>query len=238
MGRYLSAVCALLLAPAMALLALSAPPGSLTGKVISIADGDTLTVLVGKESIRIRLEGIDAPESKQAFGNKAKQHLQSLVGTKEATVHPTGKDKYGRTLGEVFVDGVSLNQKMVEDGFAWHYKQYSTDAKLAKAESAAKSKKLGLWADPNPLAPWEFRKRQKQPADEVETQSTVPKKASSIAQPSNLKEAQPKQSSGAVYWLNTSSGVRHNEGCQYFMKTTRGRECSKDEGRPCGMCGG
>lgn len=142
-------------------LAANKPTMTLAGKVVSIADGDTLTVLAEKTQHRIRLEGIDAPESSQAFGQKAKQALGELVFGKEVKVEWKERDRYERIIGKILYEGRWINKEMVVDGWAWHYKQYSKDKELADAEASAKVAKKGLWADPNPVPPWEYRKTAK-----------------------------------------------------------------------------
>jgi micrococcal nuclease len=130
--------------------------GELQGRVIHITDGDTLSILSGKETIKIRLEGIDAPETRQAFGSKATAALKQLVAAKNVVIHTTGRDQYQRTLGTVFLSGMNVNAKLVADGWAWRYK-YSNDQNLARLESIARSGGFGLWADKRPIPPWEFR---------------------------------------------------------------------------------
>ena len=137
------------------------PKPSFSGKVVSIADGDTITVLVDKTQYRIRLVGIDAPESKQTFGTKAKKALADKVFGKEVKVEWSEKDRYKRILGTIFLENRWINKEMVEEGWAWHYTYYSKDQALAAAEKAAKESKKGLWDDPNPIPPWEFRKKKK-----------------------------------------------------------------------------
>ena len=130
----------------------------LRGKVVSIADGDTITVLdADKKQHKVRLNGIDAPEKKQAFGAKSKARLGELVAGKDVVVDWTEKDTYGRTLGKVVQGGVDINLQMVKEGLAWHYRKYSKSVELARAEAEAKAGKKGLWADPNPVPPWDFR---------------------------------------------------------------------------------
>jgi len=140
---------------------LLADPVEIQGRVVSITDGDTIKVLVEKEQIVVRLEGIDAPESKQPFGTKSKEALAALCHEKNVVVRSTGKDRYGRTLGTVKVDKTDVNAEMVKTGFAWHYKQYSKDAELGKLEDSARESKLGLWADKDPVPPWEWRKTER-----------------------------------------------------------------------------
>ena len=140
------------------ILALFAPPQQLIhGKVVSVHDGDTITVVVDKTQIKVRLEGIDAPESTQPFGTRSKRALSEKVFGKQVTIEWTEKDRFGRTLGRVMLDGRWINKDMVTEGFAWHYKQYSSEKELSEAEEEAKKAKAGLWSDPNARPPWEFR---------------------------------------------------------------------------------
>jgi len=138
----------------------AAAPGSPApwqGKVIGVADGDTITVLRDKTPVKIRLHGVDAPEKAQPFGKESKQFTSNLVFGKEVTVRPVVIDKYGRTVAEIFVGGRRLNSELLKAGLAWHYKKYSTDKTLAALEDAARKARRGLWADPNPTPPWVYR---------------------------------------------------------------------------------
>jgi endonuclease YncB( thermonuclease family) len=138
----------------------------LQGKVVSVADGDTITVLdTEKTQHKIRLQGIDAPEKAQAFGAKSKQALYEMVHGKTVQVSFEKSDKYGRILGKVLLDGQDICHQQIKAGLAWHYKKYQNQQPLvdrddySASETAAKSEKLGLWSDPRPVAPWDFRKR-------------------------------------------------------------------------------
>lgn len=133
---------------------------TITGKVVGVSDGDTLTVLTeAKDSVKVRLHGVDAPEAKQAFGNRAKQELSELVFGKAVRVEVEDKDRYGRTVGRVFVGDIAVNAEMVRRGFAWWYREYAKKSvELATAEAEARNAKRGLWAEPNAVAPWEFRR--------------------------------------------------------------------------------
>jgi endonuclease YncB( thermonuclease family) len=129
-----------------------------TGKVVGITDGDTIKVLRKGEEVKIRLEGIDCPESHQAFGNKAKQATSDLAFGKTVTVQAKGKDRYQRTLADIILpDGKNLNRELVRTGFAWWYRKYSKDESLGKLEAEAREAKRGLWADKNPVPPWDWR---------------------------------------------------------------------------------
>ena len=139
----------------------AASAASFSGKVVGVHDGDTITVLtVAKQTVKIRLFGIDAPESKQPFGNRAKQELSAIVFGRHVRVEVETKDRYGRTVGRVSAADVPVNMEMVRRGFAWWYRSYAKkDAGLATAEAEAKNARRGLWADKSPVPPWEFRKQ-------------------------------------------------------------------------------
>ena len=146
----------------LVLLLLLTPTDSFTAKVIKITDGDTIVVLTeDKKQVKIRLEGIDCPESNQDFGNRAKQLVSDLCFGKEVTIVKTGEDRFGRTLAFVFAGDVNINKELIKQGMAWHYKYFNKDKVLAMLEEQAKKSKIGLWSQPNPVAPWEFRRNRK-----------------------------------------------------------------------------
>lgn len=130
---------------------------TIKGKVVRVIDGDTIELLTPlNESVRVRFYGIDAPESNQADGKEAKEHLASLIRGKEVMVESMQKDKYQRTLGIVWFENKDINKEMVKSGFAWAYEYY--DERYSKDQEAAKKAGLGLWADKNPINPYEWRK--------------------------------------------------------------------------------
>ncbi len=133
---------------------------TLYGKIIGVHDGDSITLLLdGNVQLKVRLEGIDCPESKQAFGTKAKQFTSDLAFGHQITLHQTGKDRYSRTLGFIILpDSRNLNEELLKAGLAWHFKKYNKDPHLADLESMARNERRGLWKEPNPIPPWEFRK--------------------------------------------------------------------------------
>lgn len=133
------------------------------GKVVKIADGDTFTLLLVHDNfkVRVRLVSIDSPEKKQPFSKRAKQFLSQLIFGKKVNVYYHKKDRYGRVLGEVYVGNINVNEAMLKAGYAWHFKKYSKDKHLAVLEDQARKQKRGLWADPNPIAPWDWRKRKR-----------------------------------------------------------------------------
>jgi endonuclease YncB( thermonuclease family) len=133
-----------------------------TGKVVGVTDGDTIKVMRSGKAEKIRLAGIDCPERKQAYGTRAKQFTSDMAFGKVVTVKVETVDQYGRTVGEVILpDGRSLNHELVKAGFAWWYRQYSRDISLGQLEEEARIAKRGLWADPNAIPPWEYRKLRK-----------------------------------------------------------------------------
>ncbi|ODU01990.1 MAG: hypothetical protein ABS79_00985 [Planctomycetes bacterium SCN 63-9] len=137
------------------------PPSDFPGRVVGVSDGDTVTVLTGaKQQVRVRLWGIDAPESGQDFGQRAKQAASDLAFGRQVTVKVHTTDRYGRTVAEIILpDGRSLNRELVRSGWAWWYRQYApADRELASLEAEAKAAKRGLWSGPNPVAPWEWRR--------------------------------------------------------------------------------
>ena len=149
----------LLIVPLFLIFNLSAQAETIQGLVVKIADGDTLTLLTSSnEKIKVRLAGIDTPERKQPFGGEAKQALSKLVFQKKALIEVETKDRYGRTVGIVFVDGQNINYELVKQGMAWVYRKYTNDEILYELEAQAKTKKTGLWADAKPIAPWSWRK--------------------------------------------------------------------------------
>jgi micrococcal nuclease len=133
---------------------------TINGKIVGVTDGDTVKLLTADfTEIKVRLEGIDCPEKNQAFGQKAKQYASDLCFDKQVTLQKTGEDKYGRTLGYIILpDGRNLNKEILKAGYAWHYKRYNQSRELAELEEQAKASKKGLWSDPNPVVPWDFRK--------------------------------------------------------------------------------
>jgi endonuclease YncB( thermonuclease family) len=139
-----------------------APANMIAGKVVAIADGDTLTLLdKSRKQHKIRLVGIDAPESTQAFGIQAKNALAAKVFQKDVVIEWREEDKYGRTLGDVILDGRWINHEMVEEGWSWHYKHFSKSEMLAEAETKARGLRAALWKDEAPTAPWDFRSKRR-----------------------------------------------------------------------------
>ena len=152
------------LAALLALASLATSAADLTGKVVGISDGDTLTLLVpdgaSYKQIKVRLGEIDTPERKQPYGTRAQQTLSDLAYNQQARVVVQDTDRYGRTVGRVYVGSVDVNAEMVKQGAAWAYRQYLKDQSLLKLEADAKAAKRGLWGLPEAerCPPWDWRK--------------------------------------------------------------------------------
>lgn len=135
---------------------------SFKAKVIGVTSGDAIVVKLDDKTQQIvRLEGIDCPEMKQAYGDSAKIATVALCFEKRVRVEKVGIDTYGRTLAFVYVNDLCINKELVRKGLAWHYKEFNADPELAQLETEARAKKVGLWSQPDPVAPWDFRHRRK-----------------------------------------------------------------------------
>ena len=144
------------------LLCLTIQAGTLTGKVVRIADGDTFTLLADRKQHHIRLHGIDAPETKggQPYSRKSKEYLSSMFAGKTVKVNVKDTDRYGSYVGIVSTDKIKdVNLEMIKAGMAWHYSYYDNTPSYKSAQQQAKKDKKGLWKDPKPINPYEWRKK-------------------------------------------------------------------------------
>lgn len=136
----------------------------MTGEVVAVADGDTITVLSEGVEHKIRLSGIDAPEKSQAFGSQSKQSLSEMVFRKTVAVDYNKRDKYNRIVGKVLLENQDINLEQIKRGLAWHYKKYEKEQEIedrsiyANEEYLARRDKKGLWLDKDITPPWIFRK--------------------------------------------------------------------------------
>ena len=138
------------------------PFAALLCLVVAVADGDTLTARCGEpgayQQVKVRLAEIDAPEKAQPFGNRSRQALAAMCFQQVATIKPTTRDRYGRTVARVECQGQDANLQQVRAGMAWAYTKYLTDPAVAHEQDAARAARLGLWADPAPVPPWDWRR--------------------------------------------------------------------------------
>lgn len=127
-------------------------------RVVKVVDGDSLEVLRGREAIRIRLEGIDCPERGQPWSQRAKQFTSKSTFDRVVQVRVKTRDRYGRLVARVIAEGRDVSPALLEAGLAWHYKQYNQEPELARLEAEARAARRGLWSDPDPIPPWEWRR--------------------------------------------------------------------------------
>jgi len=137
----------------------------LSGRVVGIVDGDTITVLDSTNTQhKIRLGGIDAPERKQAFGNVSKKSLSDMVFNQQVDVEWHKEDRYGRKVGKVLLNDEDINFEQIKRGMAWFYKKYKSELvqedriTYVQAQQEAEANQVGLWIDAYPIPPWDFRK--------------------------------------------------------------------------------
>jgi micrococcal nuclease len=130
--------------------------------VVKIVDGDTYDIILNGIQTRIRMQGIDTPERGMDYYKVAKEYLGKLCLHQKVRVVGTEKDRYGRLLAKSYLpDGREIGEEMIRAGMAWHFTKYSNDPKLARLEREARVARIGLWSIPNPIAPWDFRKKKK-----------------------------------------------------------------------------
>jgi endonuclease YncB( thermonuclease family) len=144
------------------------------GKVVSVADGDTLGVLVDNQQYKIRLTEIDTPERGQPFGKRAREALSAKVFQQQVSVRVEGRDRYGRLLGRVFLGQRDINRELLAEGYAWAYRQYLSDDSLLATETQARNAGLGLWRDAAPIAPWDWRRGARQANQQVAALPATP----------------------------------------------------------------
>jgi endonuclease YncB( thermonuclease family) len=205
----------------MLLCAISVTAGEWSGFCVGIADGDTITVLKdGRERIKIRLYGIDCPESGQDYGTRARQMAGNLAYQKTVSITPVDTDRYGRTVGLVVVDGVLVNRALVESGMAWVYSRYCRIGECAEwrdLEEAARKARRGLWEQPSPVPPWERRRGHR---------ASAPQEAPRIIR----------------YHGNISNRIFHREVCKFYncsdcTAVFPSRDAAVQAGyRPCRVC--
>jgi endonuclease YncB( thermonuclease family) len=194
-----------------------------SGKCVGVADGDTITVMHNGKSERIRLHGIDCPESGQDFGKRAKQYTSGMVFGKTVTIEKTDTDGYGRTVAMVYAGGKCVNEDLIRAGFAWVFTKYCKEnfcTSWKSLENEARFAGTGLWAHGSPISPWEYRYKGKGPDGSGDTMNDA----------------------GGVYHGNSKSHVFHRPGCRHYnckncTVVFQGRDAAiKAKYRACGMC--
>ncbi|QDU28858.1 Thermonuclease precursor [Anatilimnocola aggregata] len=199
------------------------------GKAVGVTDGDTIKLIdEEKGNYTIRLEGIDAPESHQAFGTQAKKTLSEKVFGKVVRVEWKETDKYGRTLGHVYFGNRHINLELVNEGMAWHYKKYSTDQNLAAAENLARDQAIGLWRDSRPIAPWDFR------SGKSDAAASIP----ALPMPSMVPLQAPFTEMTVTVYVTTTGEKYHRGGCRHLSKSRIPISLSRAQASysPCSVC--
>lgn len=207
---------------------------ALNGKVVSIHDGDTLTLLTEQnKQVKVRLAEIDTPEFAQPFGTKSRQMLADMVFSKQISVDVTDTDRYGRKVGKIYLGDTWVNREMVKQGGAWVYRQYNHSPELLADEANAKTNKLGLWSLPESerMPPWEWRKNGKKAA--FSGQSTPAVKSVKVA----------KSDSDSGFSCGGKNICRDMDSCDeayFYLEQCGMRKLDRDhDGIPCeSICGG
>ncbi|MGD9563070.1 MAG: thermonuclease family protein [Pyrinomonadaceae bacterium] len=186
----------------------------LAQKVVGISDGDTITVLTNRKQSKIRLAGIDAPETGQDYSDAAKRYLSSLIFGETVALEGRKVDRYGRLVAKVIHNGRDINLMMIENGLAWHFSKYASEQSPSdrvayyKAEIAARKAGLNLWRYPNPVAPWDFRAGKSSQKATASALSTIrPLVSRPVYQPT----------AGQIIG-NRNSMIYHEPGCRDYNK--------------------
>lgn len=227
----------------------ASPLRTLEGRVVGVADGDTITVLgADNRQARVRLQGIDAPESGQAFGQVSQRNLSDIIFDRQVVVEYEKTDRYGRTLGKVLAGGRDVNLEQVRAGLAWHYKYYQDeqspdDRRLyADAEQEARRAKRGLWADPHPVPPWDFRRGKRGRAEDEGTAAgagtQTPAPASATEWPGEGRTARASEPEGETVYVTRTGSKYHRSGCQYLRRSRIpvSLKEAKRSYEPCSVC--
>jgi endonuclease YncB( thermonuclease family) len=205
-------------------------PQTFKARVARVIDGDTIQVVREGASTRVELAGVDCPESGQPFAADARKHTTAHALRKDALFTVTDEEETLRAV--VTVAEPSLNEDLLARGLAWYDKETANDPKLAELEAEAREKKLGLWSDPDPVPPWEWREL---PPEERIRRAKEARQGGAAASVAGTSTGAARAGS---HWLNVNSNVRHNPSCTWYENTKDGRACAANEGRPCGLCGG
>jgi len=220
------AICLLLFTAFILSATLAVSADTITGTVMAVADGDTITVLDAQlEQRKIRLNGIDAPETNQDFGQAAKQKLSDLVFGKNVAVVWSKTDRYDRILGTVTVGSADAGLEQIKAGMAWYFRRYESDVPeierrlYAAAEAEARIRKLGLWSQSSPMAPWDWRGRTESLA--VDPQPATPTTPAMLSYPPAPASARRDKS------RSTTSSSRRSYSVQCSATTKRGSRCSR-----------
>lgn len=216
------------------LLNLLAQAESFAGRVVGISDGDTIRVLRDGAEAKVRLHGVDCPESNQDFGSRARQFTSEACFGETVTVEVRDTDRYGRIVGQVTLPtGQVLNHELVRNGLAWWYQQYAPgDRTLSALEAEARAAKSGLWSMPNPVAPWDFRR------GGAPSASGNPPPTASTPRASSPAPSPVAPTTGVTVYVTTTGQKYHADGCRYLAKSKIPMALDVATGTygPCSVC--
>jgi endonuclease YncB( thermonuclease family) len=217
----------------LSLATLPALAQTITGRVVGVSDGDTLTLLEpGNKQTKVRLAQIDAPEKRQDFGAASKDSLSGLVFGKSVTVEVETTDRYGRTVGRVLVNGQDANLAQVKAGMAWVYRQYAHDQAYFSAEAAAKSARVGLWSRPDAVPPWEYRHGGKSAGPGEPGGS--PRASASTPTARTVAASSPASSGGSCGIKRTCGEIASCAEAQHYLRDCGFSKLDRDgDGVPC-----
>lgn len=206
---------------------------TISGRVVAVHDGDTITVRTATSTLRVRLADIDCPEIGQPFSARAKEFTSRLVFDHVVSIETRGLDQYNRKIGRVLVNGTDVSEELVRNGLAWHYARGVGDPRLADAERVARSSRVGLWSDPAPVPPWEWRRTHR---------SETPGRAPTSAHPHERTGPTDVREARGPFHGNVQSHLYHRPGCpnyncKHCEETFLTVESAEEAGyRPAGDC--
>lgn len=240
----LAALAGVLWAAALPTASPAAAAGDLAGKVVAVADGDTLTLLTpDRAQVKVRLTEIDAPEGGQAWGDRSRRQLSALVLGQQVRVETRGQDRYGRTLGRVFAGPADVSAEMVRNGAAWAYLAHLTDRRMVALEAEARQARRGLWAMPaNELTPpWDWRREKREGIQVASLARTVPAPPETRAQlaaltAEPLRRQAPRTAASAAVVCGTKTYCRQMIGCaeaKAYLAQCRAPIDGDGDGVPC-----
>ncbi|RYG47810.1 nuclease [bacterium] len=211
-----------------------------TVRVVGISDGDTVRVLTkDKRELKVRLNGIDAPEKTQAFGEKSRQWLAGKVFGKDVQLKSDGLDRYGRTLGTILVGDVNINLQSVKNGWSWWYRQYAAKrTDLQAAEQSARAAKVGIWSQPGAIEPWNYRRAPKGP------NATKQARPGRVAASPVRRRPKPAATAAVVrsetVYITRTGSKYHRGGCRYLRSSQIAISLKEAQQNydACSVCGG
>lgn len=189
---------------------------------MAIEDGDNFTIRYNNSFIKIRIYGIDAPEGTQTYGDISKAHLRYLISNKNLLIKERYKDRFGRTVADVFISDSDVGLEMIRAGMAWHFVKYSDDPAYKEAEQFARKSKVGLWGLPNPIPPWNYRGTAIQPeATNTPVRASLASGLSSTRITTQESPQALSQASDSTSVYVTKTGAKYHTGSCSHLRRSR-----------------